>query len=383
MTAGSYHGGGPVVGSPSSLLGDTSLIGRALGKRLWSASPVRERLNGDIVAGDGAPRRRSVLRSPGLRFGAGLIISAVCLFLVFRDVQPGRLLAVFLAADRRWLAAAVLAVAPAFAATTVRWQLLLRPAGTVPFRRAGRLLAIGYLLNLVFPARPGDVLRCYLVGRPSGPAFGTAITTVVVEKALDGAAVVLLVLALLGEVAPDPWLRHGVAAAGAAFGAVLLAAVGLAAGGDRSVALLTAVLRRHPLPARQAVSLLARVRAGTRAFAQPRLLLGILALTMLVWVAALATAYSLAAAFGLTVASPLPALALGAATLGLVVPAAPGGIGTYQVLVLAVLTPAGVPAAEALAFALALQFCQILPLAALGAAAAPLGVVRPAPGSPE
>jgi glycosyltransferase 2 family protein len=334
------------------------------------------------VAGDGSPRR-SVLRSPGLRLGIGLVISAVCLFLVFRDVQPGRLLAAFVGADRRWLIFAVLAVAPAFAATTWRWQLLLRPAGKVPFRRAGRLLAIGYLFNLVFPARPGDVLRCYLVGRPSGPAFGTALTTVVVEKALDGAAVVLLLLALLGAVAPDPWLRHGVDAAGVAIAALLVGAVGIAASGDRSVALLTAVLRRHPDPARHAVALLERVRTGTRAFAQPRLLLGILALTVLIWAASLATAYCLAAAFALNVASPLPALALGAATLGLVVPAAPGGIGTYQVLVLAVLTPAGVPAAVALAFGLALQFCQILPLATLGAAAAPFGAVGPTPRSPE
>ncbi len=317
------------------------------------------------------PARRTVLRSPGFRLAVGVIISVACLVLLFRDVQPRSLLAVLASVDRRWVAAAVLAVVPAFVATTLRWRLLLLPSGVVPVWRAGRLLAVAYLLNLVFPARPGDILRCYLVGRPTGPAFGTALTTVVVEKALDGAAVVLMLLILFGQVAPLPWLRHGVDAAGLVFAMLLLAAAAVAAAGDQSGRLAARIFRRHPVLASRAGVVSDRIRAGTRAFARPGALIGILSLTALVWLATLATAFSLAAAFGLEVPPAVPALALGAATLGLVVPAAPGGIGAYQVLVLAVLTPAGVPAATALGFGLALQFCQILPLAALGVVALP------------
>lgn len=337
-----------------------------------------------MVDDDGV-RRRSLLASSRLRLVVGVAISAACLYLVFRDVQPRRLLAVFAAVQRGWVIVAVLAVAPAYCATTLRWRLLLLPAGDVPPLRAGRLLAVGYLLNLIFPARPGDVLRCFLVGRPSGPAFGAALTTVVIEKALDGAAVALLLLALLGQLAPASWLRHGVEAAGSIFAVILAAALLIALHGDRSAPAITAILGGRPMLARHVVMLLERIRAGTRAFAQPRLAMGILALTVLIWLSTLATAYCLAAAFGIPVLSSLPALALGAATLGLIVPAAPGGFGAYQVLVMTILTPAGIPAATALAYGLALQFCQILPLAALGAAVAPTlsAAPRPTPGAEE
>ncbi|HEY8744205.1 MAG TPA: lysylphosphatidylglycerol synthase domain-containing protein, partial [Chloroflexota bacterium] len=233
-----------------------------------------------------------------MRLAVGAVISAVCLILLFRDVQPRRLLAVFVTVDQRWLVVSVLAVAPAFVATTLRWRLLLLPAGGVPVWRAGRLLALAYLLNLVFPARPGDVLRCYLVGRPTGPAFGTALTTVVVEKALDGAAVVVMLLLLLGQVTPLNGLHHAVDAAGLVFTVLLLAAVALAAGGDRSGRLAARLLCRRPVLARSSAAVLDRVRAGTGAFTRPGLLIGILVLTVVIWLATLATAFSLAAAFG-------------------------------------------------------------------------------------
>lgn len=299
-------------------------------------------------------------------------------------MRPQRLIDVFAGIDRFQLVVAIVAVGPAFCATTLRWCLLLRPAGRVPVVRAGRLLSVAYLLNLIFPARPGDLLRAYSIGRPSGPSFSTALTTIVVEKALDGAAVVVLIAALLSRLAPMPWLRHGVVVAALAFAALLLAIVLLAAHGDRSIPAIRVLFRRHPALATRATIGMERVRSGTRSFTSPALLAAILGLTLAVWAASLVTTYSLAAAFALHVPLGLPALALGAATLGLVVPAAPGGIGAYQVLVMAVLTPAGVPAATALGYGLALQFCQILPLAVLGAvgtAGAPR--VRPTPSTAE
>jgi uncharacterized protein (TIRG00374 family) len=287
---------------------------------------------------------------------------------MLRQVQPHRVVAALAAVDPRWLALAVAAVAPAYLATVWRWRILLQPSRRVSLWRAGRLVALAYLLNLLFPARPGDVLRAYLVGRPSGPPFGAALTTIVAEKALDGVAVATMTLLLLSQLSGPGWLRHGVLAAAAIFALLLLAAVVLANAG-RQPAALAAPIRRWPALARRLDRALTSVQAGARVFGRPGPTIAVLGLTACVWAATLATAYALAAAFSLGAPTALPALALGAATLGLAVPAAPGGVGPYQVLVMAVLTPAGVPPAIALSYGLALQFCQILPLAALGALA--------------
>lgn len=334
-----------------------------------------------------APQDRSW--SARWRLPAGVAISFLCLALALHHVQPQRVLAAFASVSLPWLLAGIVAVAPAFIATAVRWRVLLRPAGAVSSRRAGRLLAIAYLLNLVFPARPGDILRAYLVGRPSGPPIGAALTTIVIEKALDGAAVVTLVAVLLAQLPEPDWVRHGILAAGVIFPSLLIAMAVLSFTGGQLGRTLTRLVRRRPALQRRVTSAVAQIQSGARSFAEPRSLAAVLLLTVAVWSASLLTAYALAAAFSLQIPAAAPALALGVATLGLVVPAAPGGIGPYQVLVMAVLTPAGVPAATAFSYGLALQFCQILPLAALGALAGaaewrdtPISP-RPAPSADE
>src|SRR4051812_16636155 len=74
----------------------------------------------------------------------------------------------------------------------VRWQYLLAPIGVAGFRPAFRTTMIGFAVSSVLPARPGEVIRPYLLARQAGLNATATFATIVVERLLDSVTVVLM-----------------------------------------------------------------------------------------------------------------------------------------------------------------------------------------------
>src|SRR6195256_2832341 len=97
-----------------------------------------------------------------------------------------------------WAAVALMIVL--FLVTSVirarRWLLLLRPLAPVGMVRAFAMNSAGGLLNYVLPIRSGDAARAWWLWRRHRVPAGSALATIVIDKACDLAAVAV-VLALL------------------------------------------------------------------------------------------------------------------------------------------------------------------------------------------
>src|SRR6202022_1275601 len=107
-----------------------------------------------------------------------------------------------------------------------RWLLLLRPLAPVGMVRAFAMNAAGGLLNYVLPIRSGDAARAWWLWRRHRVPAGSALATIVIDKACDLAAVavvlaVLEVLALAGIVSTPRGLIGAAALAIALLAAVL------------------------------------------------------------------------------------------------------------------------------------------------------------------
>src|SRR6195256_6904885 len=81
-----------------------------------------------------------------------------------------------------------------------RWLLLLRPLAPVGMGRPFAMNAAGGILNYVLPIRSGDAARTWWLWRRHRVPPGSALATIVIDKACDLAAVAL-VLGVLGGVA--------------------------------------------------------------------------------------------------------------------------------------------------------------------------------------
>lgn len=167
---------------------------------------------------------------PGVRSRASLIgvaISAVCLaaLLWWARRQP----APDLPSSRGQLLALAGAVA-IYALNTIlrgeRWRRLLEHDGARPsLADAHALNVIGYTGNNVLPARAGDAVRVVLMAPRAAANRRTVLGTLVAERILDVAVVVLLFVVVgygvLGEVSGGDLEVVGAVTAAAAVGAAI------------------------------------------------------------------------------------------------------------------------------------------------------------------
>lgn len=68
---------------------------------------------------------------------------------------------------------------------SIRWKLLLTPFAKVKYERSARAVFAGLFTNVLFPLRPGELLRSYLLATWSDIRFGRVLGSVGVERLID------------------------------------------------------------------------------------------------------------------------------------------------------------------------------------------------------
>jgi glycosyltransferase involved in cell wall biosynthesis/uncharacterized membrane protein YbhN (UPF0104 family) len=249
---------------------------------------------------------------------------------------------------------AVLLMVVLFLLTSVirarRWLLLLRPLAPVGMVRAFAMNAAGGLLNYVLPIRSGDAARAWWLWRRHRVPAGSALATIVIDKACDlaGVAVVLGVLEVIAATGAVNAPRGLLGAAALAI-ALLAVVLGTSLLGPR---VARSALARRLLPARFAAVLAGQAfafRAGARGLWTPGLAGRLAALTAL---ALLIDAFTFSLLF-VAVGVPVPELramaAYPAILLSFAVPAGPGYLGNLEVAGSLVLGGGGLGLAPAVA----------------------------------
>jgi glycosyltransferase 2 family protein len=232
--------------------------------------------------------------------------------------------------------AAVVAMIALFLLTSVirarRWLLLLRPLAPVGMVRAFAMNAAGGLLNYVLPIRSGDAARAWWLWRRHRVPAGSALATIVIDKACDLAAVavvlaVLEVVALTGAIATPSGLLGAAALAVALLSAVL----GTAVIGPR---IARSRVARRFLPSRFASAIAGQAfafRAGARGLWTPALAGRLAFLTILALAIDAFTFTLLFVAVGVSVPTLKAMAAYPALLLSFAIPAGPGYLGNLEV----------------------------------------------------
>jgi glycosyltransferase 2 family protein len=268
----------------------------------------------------------------------------------------GSVVAVMAHTSPPWLAAAGLAYAADLALRAWRWRLILQPTAAVPYRIVARVLVVGYGLNVIMPARLGELFRAEFFKKTYGLPRVPVLTSIVVERLFDGLAVVgclaagLVIAAHSG--ASEAGLIEIVTAGGAVFGALGIGALGFAR------LPLPRLLARLPRLREQA----AIVQHGVGVLHSGRGL-RVAALTVVVYVPEALCAWFIvkSVGFGLGFADTL--VLVGAASLITLAPSGPAFLGTLQFAYVLAIEFAGGPAATGLAAATLAQLCILLPVA--------------------
>lgn len=220
-----------------------------------------------------------------------------------------------------------------------RWQALLAPIGPTRFATAFRTTVIGFAASFFLPARAGEVIRPYLLARKEGLNPTATFATIILERLLDLAVVLLLFGAFVltvpaGVVSGGPeQFGHvkfwgSVAAGAAVLGlALLFALAGHPERLGRAAGRIEAVL--PPRAARLVAQLVESFAQGLAVMRQPGRLVAALALSFPLWMSIAAGIWLTSRAFHITFPYAGSFLVMTLLIVGVAVPT-PGAIGGFH-----------------------------------------------------
>jgi hypothetical protein len=304
----------------------------------------------------------------------GIFISAVFVFFIAYQIDFQRLLAALQSAQYGYLIPSVVLLLGTLWLRAWRWRYLLEPVKPINILNLLSATAIGFMANMILPARTGEVVRAYIIGQKEQVSKVTCFATIVVERILDLLSV-LLILALLLVFVRFPSetaaLTKGLQIGG--YVSTLLS-VGFLGGLwllKWKTALTIRLLRRclSFLPEQwlgKMIETLLSFISGLQAIAWGQHLLGIGMLSVVLWLAAAYSNFFILQSFGLHLPLYAPFFFLVVQILGVVVPSSPGFIGTYHAAVIVGFTVFQVSPELALSVAIIMHAAFFFPFILLG-----------------
>jgi len=220
-----------------------------------------------------------------------------------------------------------------------RWQYLLGPLGPTRFSVVFRTTVIGFAASAVLPARAGEVIRPYLLARREGLSATAAFATIVVERVLDLAAVLLLLAVFLIWFDPGLEARDSVVFQAIRYGGLIMAPVAIGAlvvmffmAGHPERLHGWLLKAEHILPSRIAAVIARLARTFAEGFAvvrRPERLVAALAWSIVLWISIGAGIWAVTVAFGIAMPFTGGWLMLAPLVVGVAVPT-PGGVGGFH-----------------------------------------------------
>jgi hypothetical protein len=297
----------------------------------------------------------------------GVAVSAGLLWVVLRGVRAEDIVQHLRHVHWGWMIPMILSVFVRFWLTAIRWQAFLRPVKRIGVNRLFGITMIGFAANNVLPARLGEVVRAYALGRVEALPASLSFATIVIERVFDGFTLLLFLVGSLPFLGPAPWLVWSAVLTCALYAGVLLALLALRAG--RGLPLLLRWLDRLPprvaTPARR---LLASFRLGLDVLGDARTVLLTAGLSLTIWTVNAAGMLATFYAFSLDLPFQAAFFVLATIAVALVLPAAPGHFGTLQFGTVAGLALFGVATDVAVSLSFVYHFANTIPICVTGLA---------------
>lgn len=301
-----------------------------------------------------------------LRFSFALVLTALALWLSFRNVDWADLKDAFSRVNYLWVAAAAANIIFSVYALGWRWDILLRPQCKISLGKLFRFNIVSQSINIVAPARMGEFARAYLVSKEGGASVSFVLGTILVERLLD-----IFIFSVFWIATPalmaikGPFAGHRAWLLLFILPAVLLVTFSFAP----LFFLKSADLFGRLFPLKTRARIIGVVQQGLEAFSslrQKRTLMRLLLWTAGLIFSQILTNFFLFKAFHLSLSFGPALVVLLAIQAGSLPPSAPGKIGVFEYSVILALAVFVIPRSEALYYGLMLHLVVFLPKIALG-----------------
>jgi hypothetical protein len=297
----------------------------------------------------------------------GMIISLVFLYFAFRKVDYTELWQALKGANYWFIIPNVILVLFSMWMRALRWKYMVNPIKKVGLGRLFSSVMIGFMANNVLPARLGEIIRAYSLGSKEKISKSASFATIVVERLFDGISILFILWVTLLLFPFPGWVKK-------ASNVFLAINVGLFCllffleiKTDSTLKFLKYLFKFLPRKLGiKAEEILLKFISGLKVFRDVPSLIWILTWSILIWIVAGISNYFVFLAFGLHPPIQASFILLVIVCLGVMLPAAPGFVGTFQFFCILALAPFGYDKNVALPFSIVLHACQYFPVTLLG-----------------
>ena len=251
----------------------------------------------------------------------------------------------------------------------LRWRYLLRPIKDAEFVHLFSASAIGLMANNLLPARLGEIARAWVIGEKADISKTASFATIVVERVFDGFTVIffLAVVLVSGRIELPAHLGK---VAYAAVGFYVLALVFLALlrfNRKKAMSIVDFLTARLPAGGRAKVrKFIESFVEGLTVLKRPRDIAFAWFYSFLVWLPNILVMHLVIRSFdiGSSMLMTLPVFIV--VTFGIMIPSAPGFVGTIQYGFVLGLALFGVAESEALGVSILYHAATYIPMTAAG-----------------
>ena len=304
----------------------------------------------------------------------GVLVSGLLLAIIVWTIDVREAVRALAAADIRWIGPALVILGVSLGVRAWRWRFIMAPVKLINTHRLFSAMMIGFMGNNLLPARVGEFMRAYVIGKTQRVSVSASLATVVVERLFDGltllAMLLVSVLVLRFPVESERLTHHIRTAGWLAFGfylAVLAVCVLLRlyqAPTRRGIlAVLSFLPERWRAKATQVldgfVQGLAVVRGGWH-------LVPILALSIAAWSIQAVAIWLVLLAFHLKLSLGASFFILAVQAFGVMIPSSPGFIGTFHAASILAMTAYGVGREVALSASIVMHLLFFIPVTVVG-----------------
>ncbi|MCB0509138.1 MAG: flippase-like domain-containing protein [Bacteroidetes bacterium] len=302
-----------------------------------------------------------------IKTAIGIIISAFFLWIVLKDIDYAALWDVLFEFNWWILGLGLVLWLIGYGIRAWRWKVLIAPVKEISFRTSFEILVVGFTGNNLLPLRAGEIIRSILLGHKEHISKMTVFASIAAERLFDG--IIILGLTILGASVlelPD-WIVQTIWVSGLIFFTVLIGFIFLIFYNQQTMRLIGFFLKVIPEKFRGKVTdLLTVFTAGIGFLRDPKIMTKVLLSSLSIWLIEAGFYYIAAISFGFSITFIQTLFLKGILNLGILVPSAPGYVGTFEFFAIEALALIGIARTPALGYALVTHFVEFIAINILG-----------------
>ena len=306
----------------------------------------------------------------------GIALSAGLLVWTLRDESPAEIWAVISQSNIPLLLLAVVVATSIFPLRAIRWRIILAPtAPNLPVGALWRSIAIGMMVNNVYPARLGEIARAYALTRETDRVRLTgSVASLAVDRVFDAVSLMLLLVSAMLSPAfpPDVTIggqpvQRGAAIFGAGAVGLFVVLYAIVTFPERLVRLYAAVAGRvSPTMAVRGSEIIHTFSEGLGVLRSPSRFVAVLFWALVHWLVNGLAFWLSFKAVGIDVPFSAANFLQGIIAIGVALPSSPGFFGFFEAAAQVGLQVYGVPSSKAVSWAIGFHILSFIPITAFG-----------------